>query len=151
MQRRRSQAPFSGSQWQDKRQWEQTGTQEVSCERLAVLNCAGDQAWAHGAQTDRGVSSLEMLKVSLDMVMGTLLRVSLVEQELDLRASSGPSQLQPCRSSVQSILLCFCILEVGRWDAVMRYNFWLGVENFWGILPLNFSTFQFSHLWNKCR
>lgn len=57
------------------------------------------------------------------MVMGTLFWVSLVEQELDLRASSGPSQLQPCRGSVQSILLCFCILEVGRWDAVMRYNF----------------------------
>lgn len=60
-------------QWQDRRQWAQTGTPEVLSEHQeALLCCAGDGALAQVAPRGCGVS-LDILKSCHDVVLGNLL------------------------------------------------------------------------------
>ena len=69
---------FSVSQGQDKRQWAQTGTQEVPSEHHeAFLSCMGDSVLAEVAQRGHGISSLEIFKSCLGL--RTLLQVALME------------------------------------------------------------------------
>jgi len=83
VQRGRSQALLSGAQCQDRRPWAQPGTQEAPSEPQAALLCwAGDGALAQAAQRGCGVSSLGISKSLLDVVLGSLLWVSLLEQEV---------------------------------------------------------------------
>lgn len=49
----------------------------------ALLCCAGEGTLAHAAQTGCGVSSLEISKSHLDMALGSLLWMSLLEWVLD--------------------------------------------------------------------
>ena len=57
------------------------------------MYCAGDRALAQVAQRCCGVFSQEIFKISLDVVLGTLLWVSLLEQRLDQVDPEIPSNL----------------------------------------------------------
>lgn len=84
----------SGGQWPDKRQWTQSGRQEVPSDHQKVLLCiAGAGVLAQVAQRGCGLSSLEVSRSHLDMVTNTLLWVSLLEQRLDQMDTEVPSNL----------------------------------------------------------
>jgi len=83
MQRGWSQALFSNVQGQEKMQWSQTGTQEVSFEHQEALLChVCNGALAQAAQGGCGVSSSGISKSQLNVVLTSLLWVSLLEQGL---------------------------------------------------------------------
>lgn len=71
---KQSQALSSGAQYQGRRQWTLTGTSQV-----ALLCCAGEGALAQHAQRSWEVSSVEMSKIYLHIVLGTMLWVSLLK------------------------------------------------------------------------
>jgi len=84
VQKRWRQALFSGAQCQEKRQWAQSGTQEIPAKHQETLPyCADERALGHATQRGCGVSSLEISKPRLDMALGTLPWVSMLEQGLD--------------------------------------------------------------------
>ncbi|KAK4817922.1 hypothetical protein QYF61_002763 [Mycteria americana] len=73
----------------DQGQWAQTETQEGPTERLETLfYCEGDRALAQIAQGGCGVSILGDVQKPLNMVLGSLLWVALLEQGV------GPDDLQ---------------------------------------------------------
>lgn len=74
---RRRQALSSGSQWQDQRQRSHTETREVPSEHQETLfHCEGDQVLA---QVKPKSLSLEILRSHLDVVLGRLLLMALLE------------------------------------------------------------------------
>ena len=78
VQKRWRQALFSGAQCQEKRQRAQSGKQEIPAKHQETLPyCADERALRCG------VSSLEISKPRLDMALGTLPWVSMLEQGLD--------------------------------------------------------------------
>lgn len=83
MKRGWSNAVFSGTHCQDKRQRAQTGTQEVTSEhQQALLYFMGDRALEYVAQ----VSFLsDIQKKHLDVVLGNLVFVSLLEHDFWMR------------------------------------------------------------------
>ena len=79
-----SQALSSNDLCQKQKQWAQTGTEEVLCEhREAILCYAGDGGLAQVTQSGYRVSSLEISKSCLDVMLSTLLWVPLLEQRWD--------------------------------------------------------------------
>ena len=83
MQRGQGQALSSGAQCQDKRPWAQTGAQEVPSEHQEHF-CAV-QVTEHLYRLPRGcrISSLEIFKGCLDVVLGTQLWASLRLEHMD--------------------------------------------------------------------
>ncbi|KAK4817918.1 hypothetical protein QYF61_002759 [Mycteria americana] len=81
---------------QDQRQWAQTETREVPSEQQETLfYCVGDWALAQIAQGGCGVSILGDVQKPLNMVLGSLLWVALLEQGV------GPDDLQrKCRPTL---------------------------------------------------
>ena len=91
-QRERSLAAFSGAHCWDKRQWTQTGTQDVLTDyHKALLCCVSDRVLAQAAQRLWGL--LGDLQEPPDAVLGTLLWVSLLEQGLEQVTPEVPSNL----------------------------------------------------------
>ena len=75
---------FSGAQCQDKRQWAQTGAQEVPPKHQeALLLCHLHSTVAQVDQGGGGVSSLEIFKSHLGLSKATLLWVPLLEQGVE--------------------------------------------------------------------
>ena len=81
MQRGQNQALLSGVLCQDKKQWAPSRTQEALWKQEALLYCVSDGALAQVAQRGYEVSSLEISKSYLDMVLGTLLWISLLRHK----------------------------------------------------------------------
>lgn len=67
-QRRQSQTLFCSAQWQDKRKWAQTGTQEVHSE-YHEMHRAGDCSLEQAAQSGCRSPSLEIIENQLDVLL----------------------------------------------------------------------------------
>ena len=81
VERQQSQAPFSGAQWQDQKQWAQTETWEVLFEHQeSLFYCHSDQAQAQVAQRGCGVSILQDIPKPKDVVLDSLVQVPVLEQ-----------------------------------------------------------------------
>jgi len=102
MQRRQSQALFSGAQRQDKKQRAQTETQDVPSENEETLfYCKGDHALAQVTQRDGGVPILGHIQKPSGHGSGQPAWVDLLKC-----VGGGPDDLQ--RSIPTSALLCIC-------------------------------------------
>lgn len=82
---------FSGAHWQDKKQRTQNEAQEAPFEhQVAPDYCEDDWALVQVAHRDYGVSSLEIFKKYLDVVLGNCLRVSHLSRGIGTDALQRP-------------------------------------------------------------
>lgn len=93
---------LNGTQWQNKNQWTQTETQEISYERTRTLfTVMVMKHWNSLPRETVESPSLKILKSQLDMALSNMLRLTLFEQGMDWTTSRGAHQLQPCSDSMK--------------------------------------------------